>query len=58
MSHRINAMSHRINAMSQWNKTSQRTHYAFEAQPLNNGVKHKNISLKIINSKKLFIFAN
>ena len=51
-------MSHRINAMSQWNKTSQRTHYAFEAQPLNNGVKHKNISLKIINSEKLFIFAN
>ena len=44
--------------MSQWNKSPQSTQNAFEAQPLNNGVKHKNISLKIINSEKLFIFAN
>jgi len=44
--------------MSQWNKTSQRTQNAFEALPLNNGIKHKNISLKIINSEKLFIFAD
>jgi len=44
--------------MTQWNKTSQRTQNAFEALPLNNSDKNKNISLKIINSKKLFIFAN
>ncbi len=44
--------------MFQRNKTSQRTQNAFEALPLNNGVKHKNINLKIINSEKIFIFAN
>lgn len=44
--------------MPQWSKTSQSTQKAIEALPLNYGVKHKNISLKIINSEKLFIFAN
>ena len=44
--------------MPQWNKTSLRTQNAIEALPLNNSDKHKNISLKIINSEKLFIFAN
>ena len=44
--------------MSQWNKSLLRTQNAIEALPLNNDVKHKNISLKIINSEKLFIFAN
>ena len=44
--------------MSQWNKSPQSTQNAIEALLLNNSDKHKNISLKIINSEKLFIFAN